>query len=75
MRTEYEDVEAGEWVQPSRTGYLMQCCDCGLIHKLDFRIKNGRIQFRCDRDERRTAAVRRWRRVRGETIALKPVSG
>jgi hypothetical protein len=36
-------VEAGEWVTPVRKGYLMQCCDCGLVHKMDFRlVRRGR---------------------------------
>jgi Zn-finger protein len=46
-------VKAGEWVQPKRRGYLMQCCDCGLIHKLNFRlVKSGKgntIQFQAFR--------------------------
>jgi hypothetical protein len=36
-----------------------QCCDCGLIHRLDFRIVDGRIEFRARRDDRATAAARR----------------
>lgn len=32
-------VEDGEWVQPIRRGYLMQCCDCGVIHKINFRLQ------------------------------------
>ena len=27
-----------EWVCPKPTGYLMQCCDCGLIHEVDSRV-------------------------------------
>lgn len=49
----YPQVKNGEWVQPIRRGYRLQCCDCGLTHRLDFRlIKNGRgnfIQFRAYR--------------------------
>lgn len=26
-----------EWIHPL-PGYLMQCCDCGLVHEMDFRI-------------------------------------
>jgi Zn-finger protein len=25
-----------EWVQPTMGSYLMQCCDCGLIHEMQF---------------------------------------
>jgi hypothetical protein len=27
-----------EWVCPKPVGYLMQCCDCGLIHEVEFRV-------------------------------------
>lgn len=26
------------WVSPVMKGYKMQCCDCGLIHEVDFKI-------------------------------------
>jgi Zn-finger protein len=32
------DVKDGEWVTPVNHGYLMECCDCGLVHRLDFRV-------------------------------------
>jgi hypothetical protein len=49
----FKQIKDGEWVQPKRKGYLMKCCDCGLIHAIDFRLlKNKRgcfIQFRAKR--------------------------
>lgn len=46
-------VKQGEWVQPIRRGYLLKCCDCGLVHQLNFRlVKHGRgfcIQFQAFR--------------------------
>ena len=27
-----------EWVCPKPQGYLMQCCDCGLIHEVESRV-------------------------------------
>jgi len=27
-----------DWVCPRPQGYLMQCCDCELIHEVDFRV-------------------------------------
>jgi transcription elongation factor Elf1 len=27
-----------DWVCPKPRGYLMQCCDCELIHEVDFRV-------------------------------------
>lgn len=55
----YEKPNAGEWVQPIRKGYKMMCCDCGLVHVLDFRTFNGKIQFRAFRNNRSTAMARR----------------
>lgn len=54
MGAKFKEVHPGEWVQPVRKGYLMQCCDCGLIHSLDFRIVKlpsgkTKIQFRAFR--------------------------
>ena len=38
MSEKFEQVEPGQEVTPTMTGYRMQCCDCGLIHAVDFRI-------------------------------------
>lgn len=57
----YRQQSDGEWVQPVRRGYKMACCDCSLVHRLDFRIYKGRIQFRAFRHNRATAAMRRRR--------------
>jgi len=58
----YEEPEEGEWIRPIRKGYKMACCDCGLVHRFDFRII-GRvrkiIQFRVFRDNRATGQIRR----------------
>lgn len=27
-----------EWICPKPTGYLAQCCDCGLVHEVDTRV-------------------------------------
>jgi Zn-finger protein len=59
-----EEIKPGEWVQPVRKGYKLRCCDCGLVHRMDFRVvvdKRGspRAHFRVFRDNRATAACRR----------------
>lgn len=61
----YSRPKAGEWVQPIRKGYKMMCCDCNLVHTINFRvIKYGRnqtkIQFQAFRNERSTALARRY---------------
>ena len=58
-RVSYEIISYGEWTRPRMKNFREQCCDCGLIHRLDFRIVDGRIEFRTRRDDRATAAARR----------------
>lgn len=34
----YPTVQNGEWVRPVMKGYRMKCCDCGLVHRIEFRV-------------------------------------
>lgn len=54
----YYVQQDGEWFQPCGN-YRMACCDCGLVHRFQFRIRDGKIQFRAWRDARSTAQKRR----------------
>ena len=56
----YPAVQNGEWIQPIRKGYKMSCCDCGLVHVLNFRLRKGRIQLQAFRDNRATGQKRRY---------------
>lgn len=66
----YDKPKAGEWVRPVRRGYKMACCDCGLVHRLDFKVvpygRGHKVMFRVFRDNRSTAMVRRWKAKGGE---------
>lgn len=55
----YMRPKAGEWVRPIRRGYKLACCDCGLVHNMDFTIHKGRIYFRVFRNNRATGQMRR----------------
>lgn len=55
----YGDVEEGEWFAPNMKKYRMMCCDCGLVHRFQFRITDSGVEFRVWRDERSTSAARR----------------
>jgi hypothetical protein len=48
---ETNQIEPGEWIQPITEGYRMSCCDCGLVHLVDFRIHEGRVQLRAYRED------------------------
>jgi hypothetical protein len=58
-RVIYNVLNYGEWIRPRMRNFREQCCDCGLIHRLDFRIVDDRIEFQTRRDNRATAAARR----------------
>lgn len=51
-----EQIYDGEWVTPRMRGWRMQCCKCGLLHTLQFRvIRHG---------TRNTVMFRAWRHPR-----------
>lgn len=54
----FKQVNAGEWVQPRRKSYLMKCCDCGLVHEMEFKLvtygdNKHKIRFRAWREGQR----------------------
>ena len=55
-------TEEDEWVQPTMKDFKFACCDCGLVHDVDFRIARGRVQLRMRRNNRSTGQVRRHKR-------------
>jgi len=59
----YKYVKAGEWVQPKTKGYRLQCCDCGLVHKMEFRVMKGLVQLRAWRAALETRRVRMARGI------------
>lgn len=64
----YHKQQDGEWVRPIMKGYRISCCDCGLVHEFNFKVvKIGRthkVTFQAFRNERATAAKRRWRKIK-----------
>ena len=77
-RRMYEGEDGwSEWVQPRHNTYQMMCCDCGLVHELQFGVvkgdrasefvnvearTEGKVIFRARRNVRATAASRRRKR-------------
>lgn len=61
----YTQHKDGDVVNPVIRGYKMRCCDCGLVHKINFFVvKKGRglgVKFQVWRDNRATSAIRRKR--------------
>jgi hypothetical protein len=58
-----KDGDWSEWVYPNRIKYKFACCDCGLVHDMQFDLlKRGlgkAIVFRARRNNRSTGQMRR----------------
>lgn len=55
----FEKPKAGDWIRPVPRGYKAACCDCGLVHRIDFRVRDGRAEFRVFAAPRLTLWYRR----------------
>lgn len=63
----YRREKDGDWVWPVMEKYRLMCCDCGLVHDVEFVVTevDGKpaVAFRARRNNRATAASRRKRAV------------
>lgn len=69
FRREIENEDGwSDWIHPL-DGYKMACCDCGLVHNMQFRIDDiGRINFRASRNNRSTGQMRRAMKVKSKLV-------
>lgn len=53
-------IKDGDWVRPEMSGFKLKCCDCGLVHNVDFAIVDNKevvivngygVVFRMSREE------------------------
>lgn len=51
-------VRDGERIRPAMTGDLFKCCDCALVHRMDFEIVDGRVEIIAWRDDKTTKTER-----------------
>lgn len=49
----------GKWYTPNP---YVGCCDCGLIHRIEHRVRNGVVQFRVWRKSRLSAQRRKTKK-------------
>ena len=73
-KVDFYQVPKNEWQMPIEKGYKMACCDCGLVHVMDFmvidndtekQIKNGRAIMRARRHETLTKQLRKEMKKKG----------
>jgi hypothetical protein len=55
----YYKVKNDKWYAPKKKNHLLACCDCGLVHKVSYRIVKGQIQAKYKRDEKNTKKRRK----------------
>ena len=50
---ELPELEDGKWYRPRMKGFIHECCECGLKHKVDFKVfkedKIAPIEFKWTR--------------------------
>lgn len=66
----YEDGDGKPRPVPFVGIRFQGCCDCGLVHKHTYEVKDGNIIETVERAERATAMLRRGMVKRGEAMAL-----
>lgn len=72
MKHRRERVLDGKWtrviypVMRDKQPYRMACCDCGLVHDIEFWIEDDTVAMRVSRNNRSTAAVRRHMKTEEE---------
>ena len=66
----YTKPKAGQWVTFSRwRNITLSCCDCGLVHTVDFRVKGRLLEARFFRDGPATGGKRSKRKQRSKPNA------
>lgn len=58
-KLEYYHASDGEWIRVTKRNHREQCCDCGLVHRVNYRIVEGTIEIQTFRDPRATGGARR----------------
>jgi hypothetical protein len=64
LENEGKQIEQGALILPRMAadgGYLFECCDCGLTHRLDFAISENGLEMRVWGDQAATDTAReKW---------------
>ena len=67
-RAKENDDGWSDWIRPKMKGYRLACCDCGLVHTIDFHVaeRDGEffVEYRASRNNRSTGQFRRHNKKR-----------
>lgn len=61
-----KQITAGEWQRPIHRGYRLSCCDCGLVHRMDFKVEGDDVLFRVYLDPKTTKQERQCLKKRAQ---------
>lgn len=67
-KLQYEPNYQGEWVVQKRRGNFIGCCDCGLVHTVNFRMVRGRIEMQVFRNPGETRRCRAQLKREGKHV-------
>jgi len=82
MRPEEDNDGWTRWLAPHERKFKMACCDCGLVHDMEFRLETVidaegavqlQVQFRVRRNGRATGQIRRWQNIKVRCIEEESV--
>lgn len=64
------NIKDGQWIAPVRKGFLATCCDCGAVHRVNFRVRKGVLQLQAFRVKHGTL-LKKLNRLRQENYDLR----
>jgi len=56
-------IEDNKWYHFAREEWII-CCDCSLVHRVKFKVENGKIYAKWTRSPKDTYSFRRSKKVR-----------
>lgn len=68
-------IDPEKWYAVGFSGdkpFREECCDCGLVHRIDYKIENGRFWVRYQRDEPSTKRARQRMKRQGAKMPTLP---
>lgn len=51
------------WIE-LKTPLIIQCCDCGLVHDMPFKVEKGKIYWRAKRNKKLTLEARKGYKIK-----------
>lgn len=60
--SDYEDVESGIWTKCTKA-FDLACCDCSLVHRIQWRIIDGILELKFRRNGPATGGLRKAMRA------------